>query len=137
MARAMIEVKGVKEFRKALKQMDADLPKQVRVAFNKAAELVVGYAQPKVPRRSGRAAGSLKVRSSQTAARIAAGGRAAPYYPWLDFGGAVGRGDSNKRPFYTEGRYVYPGLRKNRAEITEVMSVALADLARNAGLEVT
>lgn len=137
MARQTIEVKGIKEFRAALKQMDANLPKQVRVAFNKAAELVVGYAKPKVPHRSGRAAGSLKVRSSQTAARIAAGGRAAPYYPWLDFGGTVGKNDSVKRPFYTEGRYVYPGLRQNREEITQVMSVALADLARNAGLEVT
>jgi hypothetical protein len=41
------------------------------------------------------------------------------------------------RPFYKEGRYIYPSLRKNRDEITEVMVTAIADLARGAGLEVT
>lgn len=135
MARAGIEVKGLREFQKALRQMDSNLPKQLRVALNQASELVISYAKPKVPRKSGRAAASLKVRSSQREARIAAGGRSAPYYPWLDFGGTTPRG--GKRPFYTEGRFVYPGLRKNHDKITEVMSVALTDLARSAGLEVT
>lgn len=137
MARMNIEVTGLRELRASLKQADAMLPRQIRIALNKASELVISYAQPRVPRRSGRAAASLKVRSSQTQARIAAGGTKAPYYPWLDFGGAVGPNKSVKRPFYSEGRYIYPGLRKNRDEITQVMSDALTELARNAGFEVT
>jgi hypothetical protein len=134
---AYVEVTGLKEFRASLKEMDAGLPKKIRVALNSASELVIDYAKPKVPQRSGRARGSLKVRSSQLEARIAAGGTRAPYYPFLDFGGSVGRGKSVKRPFYTEGRYIYPGLRENRAKITDQMSVALSDLARESGLEVT
>lgn len=137
MARESIKIEGLKEFQKALKAMDADLPKQLRVALNSAAELVIDYAKPKVPRRSGAAAASLKVRSSQRAARIAAGGRKAPYYPWLDFGGAVGPGKGVKRPFYTNGRYVYPGLAANREQITKQLEVALSELARGAGLEVS
>lgn len=137
MARAYVEVTGLRELRAQLKAADAALPKQIRVALNSASELVIDYARPRVPQRSGRARGSLKVRSSQTQARIAAGGRTAPYYPWLDFGGKVGRGKSVDRPFYTEGRYIYPGLRQNRDHITQAMSEALTDLMVGAGFEVT
>lgn len=137
MARAKIQIEGLRELQKALRATDRDLPKAMRVALNKGSTLVVDYAKQHVEHKSGAAAGSLKVRSSQTAARVAAGGRKAPYYPWLDFGGAVGPGKSVKRPFYTDGRYIYVGLRKNRDEITEVMSVALTEVARQAGLEVS
>jgi hypothetical protein len=49
----------------------------------------------------------------------------------------VGPNDSVRRPFITEGRYVYPAVRERRDEITELMSTGLGDLARAAGLEVT
>lgn len=137
MPRVTIEVSGLRELRAQLKQADADLPKQIRVALNQSSELVISYARPKVPTRSGKAKASLKVRSSQTQARVAAGGTRAPYYPWLDFGGKVGRDKSVERPFYTEGRYIYPGLRENRDKITQVMSDALTELVRGAGFEVT
>lgn len=137
MGRERVRITGLREFQQALRKMDAGLPKLLRVAFNKASALVIDYARPRVPSRSGAARGSLKVRSSQREARIAAGGRRAPHYPWLDFGGRVGRNDSVRRPFLTEGRYIYPGLKANRDEITEVMSTALAELARDAGIDVT
>jgi hypothetical protein len=137
MTRITIEVTGLRELQRALKEADAGLPKLIRVALNQASELVINYAKPHVPKRTGKAAASLKVRSTAKLARIAAGGRAAPYYPWLDFGGKVGRGKSVDRPFYTEGRYIYPALRKNREEITAVMSTALTELARTAGMDVT
>lgn len=132
-----IDIKGIKEFQASLRKMDADLPKQLRIALNQASTLVIDKAKPEIPTRSGAAKASLKVRSSQREARIAAGGRKAPYYPWLDFGGRVGRNKSVVRQFYKEGRYIYPALRKNRDEITKVMATAIADLARGAGLEVT
>lgn len=132
-----IEIRGIKEFQRSLRKMGADLPKQLRIALNQASQLVIDKAQPAIPRKSGAAAASLKVRSSQREARIAAGGRKAPYYPWLDFGGKVGRDRSVSRPFHKEGRYIYPALRKNRDEITQVMATAISDLARGAGLDVT
>jgi hypothetical protein len=66
------------------------------------------------------------------------GGSRAPYAPWLDFGGQ-GRvpGRPGPRPFIREGRYVYKGLAVHRDEITERMSVAFSDLARQAGFEVS
>lgn len=134
---ARIEINGLRELQQALKQMDVALPKKIRVALNEASELVISYAKPKVPTRTGKARASLKVRSSQRAARVAAGGTRAAWYPWLDFGGAVGRNDATKRPFIKEGRYIYPGVRAKNDEITQAMVRALSELATEAGLEVT
>jgi hypothetical protein len=133
-----ITVTGLREFQRALRDMDANLPKQLRLALNQASDLVIDYAQPRMPRRTGAAAASLKARSSQREARVALGGRRAPYAPWLDFGGQ-GRvkGRPAPRPFIKSGRYVYKGLEVKRDDITQVMADALTELARTAGLEVT
>lgn len=132
-----IEVKGIREFRTALKKADADAPKMIRVTLNGAADVVLDYARPRIPSRSGAARQSLKARSSQKDVRVAVGGKKAPYYPWLDFGGHVGPNDSVSRPFITEGRYIYPALRVKRDDVTKVMSEGLAALATSAGLDVT
>lgn len=131
-----IEISGLREFQASLRRMDADLPKQLRIALNKASDLVIEKARPLIPVRSGRAANSLKARSSQREASIAAGGKRAPYYPWLDFGGRVGRHKSVARPFFKEGRYIYPSLRRSRPEIEATLEKAIRSLAHDAGLEV-
>lgn len=131
-----IEIRGLREFQTSLRKMDASLPRQLRIALNQSSDLVINKARPDIPRRTGAAAASLKARSSQREARVAAGGRRAPYYPWLDFGGRVGRKRSVERPFIKEGRYIYPSLRKNRPEIEAVLEKAITRLARDAGVEV-
>lgn len=133
-----IKVTGLREFQSALRAMDSGLPKSLRLVLNDAVGEIIDYAQPRMPRKSGAAVGSLKARSSQRAARIAMGGRKAPYAAWLDFGGQ-GRvkGRPAPREFIKEGRYVYQGLKVRRTEITEIMSRGLTELAQQAGLEVT
>lgn len=137
MSRISIDVSGIRQFTRQLKQMDAGLGKSVRIMLNSSAEIVVTKTRPKIPRRTGAAAASLKVSSSQTEARVAAGGRKAPYYPWLDFGGNVGPNDSVSRPFFTEGRYIYPTVRENNQEIQKTMSTGISALAQESGLVVT
>lgn len=134
-----IRVDGLKEFNKQLKQLDDDLPKALRVALNKSADLVVNAARPKVPKRSGRAAASIKARSTRTAVRVSFGGNRAPYMPWLDFGGRVGRKKRVKRAFLKEGRYVYPAYfqKRDSGEFQRVLQEALVEVAKQAGLEVT
>lgn len=133
-----ITVTGLREFQRALRGMDANLPKQIRLILNKATGLVIDYAEPRFARRTGRAAASLKARSSQREARVALGGRAAPWAPWVDFGGQGRRpGRPPHREFIKSGRYVYRGLELKRPEIIERMSEGLSDLARAAGLEVS
>jgi hypothetical protein len=136
---AAVKIEGLREFNAALKALDKDLPKAVRLAFNAAADVVVADARPRVPRLTGAAAGSIRVASTRTAARVRAGGSKAPHYPWLDFGGSVGPNRSVQRPFLKEGRYLYNAYFRKRAsgEFVDVMSKALIKVARSAGIEVT
>lgn len=136
MAEKAIRVEGLDEFRRGLRKLDSDLPKGLRVALNDCATFLIERTRPQIPRRTGAAANSLRARSSQSAVRIAVGGRRAPYYPWLDFGGKTGKNRSVDRPFYKEGRYLYPTLRNNRAEFARILESSLTDVARGAGLDV-
>lgn len=129
-----IKITGLKEFSRALRKVDSELPKLLRQANNDAAAMVVEWAQPRIPKRSGRAAASVKAKSTRTAARVSGGSAAAKYYAWLDFGGRVGRNRSVYRPFLPEGRYIYAGLAARRTDITENMISAYAELARTAGM---
>lgn len=131
-----IAVKGLREFQRGLKKLDSDLPKALRVALNGASDLIIAKATPLIPRRTGRAVGSLKARSTQKAVRIGVGGNRAPYYPWLDFGGHVGQHGATARPFLKKGRYLYPTLEKNRPEVIDLMQGAIVALAKDSGLDV-
>jgi hypothetical protein len=136
MAASPIGVKGLKEFQRSIKKLDSDLPKALRIGLNGAADLIITKARPLIPKRTGKAAASLKAKSTQKAVRIGVGGRSAPYYPWLDFGGKTGKGKSVHRSFYSEGRYLYPTLRQNRPEITALLQGAILSVAKDAGLDV-
>lgn len=131
-----IRVNGLAEFSRNLRKLDNDLPKGLRVAMNEAAQVVVDYAVPRIPRRSGKAARSVKARSTRTAVRVSGGSARVPYYPWLDFGGKVGRGRSVSRPFEKEGRYLYAGFFAKRQEFSAVLERALLNTAAQAGIEV-
>lgn len=131
-----IRIEGLREFTRNLRQLDSDLPKALRVAFNQAADVVVQDAKPRVPRKTGKAQASIKARSTRAAVRVVAGGRTAPWYPWLDFGGRVGKNRSIKRPFLKDGRYLYEsyfGLKKS-GEFERVLTKALLDVAAQAGV---
>lgn len=135
---AKIKVEGLREFQASLKAMDAALPKQLRLGLNGVADIVIGYARPRIPTKSGAAAGSLKARSTQRSAGIAAGGRRAAYFPWLDFGGqGRTKGRPPARPFLRGGRYIYPALEARHAEIIDAMGKVLTTIAHDAGLDVT
>lgn len=134
-----VKVTGLAELGRAFKQVDAELPKELKTRFLAIAQRVVGDVQQRMPRRSGRAQGSVKARASVRGASIAAGGRAAPYYQFLDFGGTTGRGHTSsgggsvKRPFVKGGRYIYPALADQRDEIGAAVDKAIKEAAESAG----
>lgn len=132
-----IKIDGLAAFQRNLRKLDADLPKALRVGLNDAVNIVVNYARPRVPTRSGRAARTLRAKSTRTEARIAAGGRRAPYFPWLDFGGKGPGGRPAARPFYREGRYLWKGYVVQRDELQRGLERALIGVAEQAGFEVT
>lgn len=131
-----IRIEGLKEFTRAVKTFDANLPKAVRLAGNTAAQIVVTAARPRVPRRSGKAAGSIKARSTQSEARVSGGGGGVPYYGWLDFGGRVGRKHATKRPFIKRGRYIWAAFADHIPQVQTALEESLAGVARSAGLDV-
>lgn len=132
-----IAVEGLRELVRSLRTLDSTLPRGVRLAANEAADVVVQEARRRTPTRSGKARASVKAKSTRTAARVSSGGRRAAYYPWLDYGGKVGRNDSASRPFIPSGRYVYPSFHDNRTKVEQTFRDALRRVATDAGLEVT
>jgi len=132
----VIKVEGLREFRSSLRKMDAGLPKTLRVAGNRAANVVVDEAKPRVPRLTGRAAASIRVASTQSSVRVRAGSKRVPYYPWLDFGGRVGPNRSVSRPFLKRGRFIWAAFGDKRDAVERELQDALVDVARTAGVEV-
>lgn len=143
-----LRVEGLNDLAKRLKGLDPEFHKALRPALNDAAEIVVKIARPLVPVRTGKGRKSIKVSSTSKEARVAEGGTSAPYMPWLDYGGTVGRGrvgksgnagfvaGSTKRPFIKEGRYVYPAYRSQRHNIVRLLDKRLNAVVEAAGLKV-
>lgn len=147
-----IRVTGLRDLQRDLKSVDKELGKELRKGFNEVAEIIVEETRRKVPHRSGAARRSVKVASTQTAAAIAWGGKKAPYYPWLEFGGTVGKGrigagvakkkaggefggqaGSVKRAWRPDGRYLYPTIKSNRGEMLEALDAVIVALFKKAG----
>jgi hypothetical protein len=131
-----IHVEGLKEFRDTLRKMGTGIHKSMKDVLNAAVEVIAVDARRRVPTRRGKAKQSIRTQSSQLQARVLGGGKRVPYYPWLDFGGKVGRNKSIHRPFLQEGRYLYPAYRKHKDDVKDLLQSGLVDLARDAGFEV-
>lgn len=131
-----IKITGLAEFSRDLRKLDKELPKGLRLAANEAGQIVVDYVKPKVPKRTGHAASTVKTKSTRTVGRVVAGSNRYPYYAWLDFGGSVGRKRSVKRTFIKEGRYLYPGYDATRDDVEGALYKALLLVARQANVEV-
>lgn len=130
-----IKIKGLRDLQATLKDLDGESQKLLRVALNDAAETVVAGSRRLVPTRSGKARASIRAASSQREARVSAGGTRAPYFPWLDFGGRVGRKRSVVRRFIPGGRYIYPTYGRNRLSIMEDIERSVSKLISDAGLD--
>lgn len=132
-----IRIEGLRDLSRQLRQIGPEAAKALRLAANEAADIVVQAARQDVPRRSGKAAGSIRTASTQTKVRVKSGGRRAPYMPWLDYGGKVGKDDTASRRFIADGRYVYPAYRANKERFVDILEKSIAKVAADAGLEVT
>lgn len=142
-----VVVQNVGKLQSALKKVDANTGKQLKEGFRQIAERVANSARDRVPRKSGRAAASVKARGSQRGGAIAFGGSAAPHYPWLDFGGSTGHrhkqgvawSGATKRPWLGnpggEGRYVYPAIRDHNKDIMDSVDELLARVIRDADFD--
>lgn len=131
-----ISVGGLTALNRGLKAVDDQAPKQLRLALNSAAQMLIDEARPQVPADTGAARRSMVARSTRTTARVAVGGRRAPYFPWLDFGGSGRRpGRPASRPYYPDGRYIYPTLARIRPRIERELQEAISAVIAGAGMQ--
>jgi hypothetical protein len=130
-----IEVHGLRELDAAFGKARRDLPRELAQHLSTPASRIAGRVSSVLPHRSGAAAASVRPRSSASAAGVEAGS-GIEYYPWLDFGGSVGRGGKIDRPFSGKGRYLYPAIESEGRSIEEHAEDAVMAAARDAGFEV-
>jgi len=133
-ATAAVKVKGLKELQAALKATEDGAQKELRVALNKAADLVAAGAARRVPVDTGAARRSLRPQSSQREAKVIGGSAKVPYYGFLDFGGRVGINRSVRRPFVKSGRYLWPAYSAQRDQVAKVIAAELDALMARVGL---
>lgn len=133
-ARPRVEIEGLKDIQKKLRDLDPMLAKELKDVNLSVADMVADIARARVPSVSGKARSTVKAKGEQRYAVIRAGGRKAPYYPWLDFGGARGDEQKRSRPFVQSGRYIYPTVGQQRNKIVREYVTMLGALLDKAGL---
>ena len=131
---AEFNVTGLRELRSALNKLDKSIAGELRTGLKEAAGVVARDAARAVPRRTGRAAASVRPVSRGNTIFVQGGGARVPYYGWLEFGGRVGRNRSVSRPKVRNGRYIRPAVARNEREIVEKAADAFRSAARKAGL---
>jgi len=162
-----LRVEGMSALLRAMGSVTPEAAKNLKATLKTVGTRLATETAAKVPKRTGRAAGSLTARLSGNDVLVTGGGSKAQYYAWLDFGGTVGRGRRSTttvtlyttktgkvrlrrgattragktgtavRPFIKGGRYLYPTFSRMRTRLRADMEQALADGCRNAGLAVT
>lgn len=124
------------ELATALRQVSDEVADVVHAELEDLARGIARDAAKLVPHRTGRAQASYRARG----AAVTFGGPDAPYVPWLEFGGNVGRKNSAgkgtvPRNFVKRGRYLYPVLARDLKDIEKRVDQLISDMT-NGYLEV-
>lgn len=145
-----VRIVGLAQLNSALRGLSDKVASDVlRSSLLGIAGIVATKVRAKVPHgASGHAAGSIQPHATSRGASISYGGQAAPYMPWLDFGGSTGRGhrigvawSGSIRREWTgkpsgSGRYIYPTISEEREATIDAVEAAIIDAARAADFEV-
>lgn len=125
-APAKIEVEGLRDLRRALKQMEGGLG-DLKAANREAAEIVADGAQRFVPRRSGALAASIRAAGQASAGVVRAGFRSVPYAGPIHFGWAAHSIAPN--PF------IYDALDARAGEVEAAYEAQIEALKKANGLD--
>lgn len=119
-----IQVTGLRELQRALKQFDVELPKAFRGRLRAIAARVADVVRGRLPDVTG----TMRRKTKPTATTKGAGivWRGVPYAGPVEFGGWP-----KGRPYVAKGRYIYPTVDAERSRIeTEVAGVVDEFIAR-------
>jgi hypothetical protein len=160
-----MQMTGLRELQTSLARVAPEAKREFTAQLRTIGKAVADDAAAEMPQRKGRARKSLKVKvvtgRGFEGVQISEGGAVAPYVPWLDFGGKVGRGrrshatvsvhaggrvsvrrhgsagtGSVTREFIKGGRYLYPAYERRYDDMVAATLDAVAKAASAAGLEV-
>jgi len=98
---ARVEVHGLRELEAGARRLAHNVQSDAPDAFRRVADTVAGRTRGRMPRVSGRLAGSVVAAPTSTGA-VVGYGSGVPYAGWIDFGGGHGR------PYIPGGRYFFP-----------------------------
>lgn len=134
-----VNVEGFRRLNRALKQVDPALQKELATDLKAIAEQLAVKVRAKMPRRSGRAAGTVRGGATMRTAYVQQGKASVPYVGWLDFGGTLrpsgGRRNTIRRTVVKGGRYLYPTVAENRDDTLRAAEQAFDKAARRADLK--
>lgn len=122
-----VTVTGDDELARALAATARNLDDAVGRQLVDEARMIARDAQSHVPRRSGAARATVEARVVNDAATIVGGGRTAPYFAWLEYGGNVGIRNSVRRPFVRDGRYIGRAVDAGLRDIEAAVARGVAD----------
>ncbi|MDQ1504883.1 MAG: hypothetical protein QOD57_2610 [Actinomycetota bacterium] len=123
-----IQVTGIRELRNALKAAEGRLPSELRKGLNEVANIIVVDARRHIPVRSGKLAGTLRARSTQTAAQVVLGTARTPYAQAVYWGTGPRpgqRGPHNIKPH----QVMHESFDRNKAPIANALRSVLDRLA--------
>lgn len=129
-----VEIDGLREFRRALKKVDKDLPKEMRATMRRmVADPIAAKIKTKVPVGPGKGGhwrDAIRGGATQRNAYIQWGKAKIPYAGWMEFGGQLPSKRSGKRARYMRpradnGRWVYPTIEANREFAADAARKAL------------
>jgi len=162
-----LQMPGLADLSMALRRVAPEAKREFQSELRAVGKMVQTDAQASMSFKhpTGKAKRSVKVRVVSRrgfeGVEISEGGAIAPYAPWLDFGGTVGRGrrstvrlnisggrvtrqnlgsrgsGSVSRPFIKEGRYLYPAYYRRYDDMVKATLIAVRKACQTAGLEVT
>lgn len=159
-----LELKGLRELQTALRKVAPEAKRVFQANLKAIGQMVQSDTRADMPKHSGKGRRSVKVRvvtrRGFEGVEISEGGGVAPYVPWLDFGGRVGRGrrstarltigagrvqvrriggqgtGSVVRPYIKDGRYLYPAYYRRYDDMVAATFDAVRRACESAGLEV-
>lgn len=125
-----VRVEGLQTLRKALRDVDRDVLKEVQQVSKRAAEIVAVEARVRAPKRTGRLAGSVKSTTSGAKGVVHV---AQPYANVIEWGGTTGRGHSRGHAGATHIRphhFVTGALEANQRRVQQEFAAGLSDVLR-------
>lgn len=127
-----VRVEGLRDTKRNLRKIGGPaLIKELGREMKDIGGVVVAEAKPDIPVRTGAARASIR---ATAAGKVIFGKKSVPYAGWLDFGGAVGRNRSVRRPKVRAGRYVFASYRREQPRIVRLLTAMLDRMTQKAGL---